>query len=564
MTGITGLLGTPGKGDSFDGIDKNAAPATAGAGVPSVLSSLQAHIRALQNENGVANHRIAELETECARARDEVREMQAGADARLSEVVNEKAALEELVASLRAHLARLSAELDAQKAALAELRHMRDTDVRADLATIKENIERLSREVARLNDVAEQGLLARSNARSQRSIRVEALDLAEDVARVSADVRARESRATQTNLPSQMRQGIHATGAPDITLLPPSARAPRVANESEDEREGDVTRSPTPPSRRASSRASQVDALRPTSRQSQVDAFRPAREPAPVEEHATMIYVPAREGPSPAAQRAERELRRKERRDKTRDATANHSGSSNHSRRSEGPASPFPSIRAEDELSFFSERASPRPKSRAEPVTRVPSGGSTRSARVPSGGSAGSARVASGGSTRPASRVPSGSSARSTSAAGATTHPAAWPATTTATGLPTLRAILDSPDVPPATVLARVIAELEADFAHYKSIYVELADQYKVLDAASAVAKRHVLAAHLKEVIDCLEHKADQVAALYSLMSVQDRPASPSAEPRALRSVHELWAGVRDVLGEDAVRRLEADGLFRH
>lgn len=31
-----------------------------------------------------------------------------------------------------------------------------------------------------------------------------------------------------------------------------------------------------------------------------------------------------------------------------------------------------------------------------------------------------------------------------------------------------------------------------------------------------------------------------------------------------MRSVRDLWRGVRDVLGEDAVRRLEADGLFRH
>lgn len=38
-------------------------------------------------------------------------------------------------------------------------------------------------------------------------------------------------------------------------------------------------------------------------------------------------------------------------------------------------------------------------------------------------------------------------------------------------------------------------------------IYCELADQYKLLDAASAAAKRHVLAEHLKEVIDTLEQK---------------------------------------------------------
>jgi hypothetical protein len=40
-----------------------------------------------------------------------------------------------------------------------------------------------------------------------------------------------------------------------------------------------------------------------------------------------------------------------------------------------------------------------------------------------------------------------------------------------------------------------------------RRIYCELADQYKLLDAASAAAKRHVLADHLKEVIDTLEQK---------------------------------------------------------
>ncbi|CAK9779416.1 hypothetical protein CC85DRAFT_331048 [Cutaneotrichosporon oleaginosum] len=602
MTGVTGLLATPAKGPGFGEIDKNAAPLTAGAGVPSALASLQAHIRALQNEKGVATQRIAELEAqwarareavaeleaECASAREEVAEMQAGGDARLAEVLSEKAALEELVATLRAHIARLSAELEAQKAAIAELRRMRDTDVRDDLAAIKSDIERLTREIARLNEVAEQGLLARTSARSQRSMRVEALDLAEDTARVSAspnaDAGARErgtERATQTDLPSQFRQGVHAAGAPNVTILPPSAKAARVANESEDERDADAQRSPTPV-RRPGSRASQATDIRAPDRvpsrasQAAVDAFRPAREPAapPVDdEPATMIYVAERhDGPSPAALRAEREQRRERRQDRT-DATPNHSGSS--SRRMEGPASPFPSIRAEDEMSFFSQRRPPSPreemrKSRryqalveapAPNVARMPSGGS----RVASGGSghrvttggthrvtssgSGTHRVASGGSTN---RVASGGSARS------------LPVQPTQPALGGVRAILDGADVPPATVLSRVIGELEADFAHYKTIYVELADQYKVLDAASAVAKRHVLAAHLKEVIDCLEQKADQVAALYSLMSVHDRPAPEAPERRAVRSVRELWAGVRDVLGEDAVRRLEADGLFHH
>ena len=36
---------------------------------------------------------------------------------------------------------------------------------------------------------------------------------------------------------------------------------------------------------------------------------------------------------------------------------------------------------------------------------------------------------------------------------------------------------------------------------------MELADQYKVIDAVSNVAKRNVLAEHLREVIDILEQK---------------------------------------------------------
>ena len=39
------------------------------------------------------------------------------------------------------------------------------------------------------------------------------------------------------------------------------------------------------------------------------------------------------------------------------------------------------------------------------------------------------------------------------------------------------------------------------------SIYIELADQYKTIDAVSNVAKRNVLAEHLQNVIRVLERK---------------------------------------------------------
>jgi hypothetical protein len=83
-------------------------------------------------------------------------------------------------------------------------------------------------------------------------------------------------------------------------------------------------------------------------------------------------------------------------------------------------------------------------------------------------------------------------------------------------------------DLPAQTVLVRVLRELEDDFTHYKGyvlgrvstlvvcvlkggganrIYTELADQYKIMDAASNVVKRNVLAQHLRDVIDVLEQR---------------------------------------------------------
>jgi len=40
-----------------------------------------------------------------------------------------------------------------------------------------------------------------------------------------------------------------------------------------------------------------------------------------------------------------------------------------------------------------------------------------------------------------------------------------------------------------------------------RSIYVELADEYKILDAVSDVPKRKLVAHHLRDVIDVLEQK---------------------------------------------------------
>jgi len=105
-----------------------------------------------------------------------------------------------------------------------------------------------------------------------------------------------------------------------------------------------------------------------------------------------------------------------------------------------------------------------------------------------------------------------------------------------------------------------------------------LADQYKILDAASAIAKRHILAEHLKEVIDTLEQKvaysrqvlivkltkqADQIASLYDLISFRDQPNTQKQGSGVKKSVPDILRMVRESLGEEGLRRLQEDGIVK-
>ncbi|KAL1410556.1 hypothetical protein Q8F55_004569 [Vanrija albida] len=489
VTGMTGLLATPGRGTSFVGVDKNGAPEDPmAAAIPTALASLHARLRALETENSVSRRRVRELEVEIEKARDEVARAQKTKDGRLRDAVGEKTALEDLVKSLREHLARVTKELEDNKAVVAELRRAAagppspakyDTSVKDELGALRREVERLSREVARLGEIVAEGLAVRQRepeapVRTVRLADPPLVDLSDDeIDAVRRDVEARSSVATrlasphappQPTLPSQLRQGLHALASDQPGLMPPSAQpTTRVTTDSS---EGEGAASPTPASRTRNSSSATVP--RPRSRAAAAAALAsPASSTSSTRRHRRAV--------PPAA----------------------------------GPDSPFPSIRVEDEASFFSYHApSPAKAAKAQP-----------------------------------------------------------PKATQATLPPSVRSLFDSPLLPPQTVLSRVIRELEDEFSHYKSIYVELADQYKVFDVASAVAKRHVLAEHLKEVIDTLEHKADQISALYSLLSVSDRPVSPNTDAAVrghkTKSVHDLWRAVRDSLSDDARRRLEADGLFR-
>ena len=62
--------------------------------------------------------------------------------------------------------------------------------------------------------------------------------------------------------------------------------------------------------------------------------------------------------------------------------------------------------------------------------------------------------------------------------------------------------------------------------------------------------------------MDGTDWQADQIAALYDLLSLQDRPTSPTAGGEQVRkSVPDIMRMVRESLGEEGVKRLEKDGV---
>lgn len=225
-----------------------------------------------------------------------------------------------------------------------------------ELVALRQEVERLGTEVHRLGGIVEQGLETRKKARGEETIRMEEnqpdlISLTdEDVERAQKDV---ESRAKQ---PSKLRQALHRAGSPD----PQVAEATFVAG---------------PPA--------------------------PTRPVAPVSKKASVTRDQARPTTPPAEHRS------------PQSDTSSKANRARTHRPTEGPASPFPSIREEDEVEFF------------EVSKRIPTPKEGTKART--------------------------SSARRKSSP----------------------LVQEGEGVPPQTVLTRVISELEADFKHYKS-YVSL------------------------------------------------------------------------------------------
>lgn len=77
----------------------------------------------------------------------------------------------------------------------------------------------------------------------------------------------------------------------------------------------------------------------------------------------------------------------------------------------------------------------------------------------------------------------------------------------------------------PQTVLVKIIHELEDDFETHRMIFVELSETFQKMNKPGVgedLIKRKVLGLHLKESVDTLEKKAEQIHELYRLLNFKD------------------------------------------
>jgi hypothetical protein len=264
-------------------------------------------------------------------------------------------ALEELVKSLRTQLSRITVELEHHKSLVTELRQTQSTpphyvsptqgssEVTRELVALRQEVERLGNEVHRLGGIVEQGLETRKKARGEETFRQESAQV--DLISLTDDDVERAQKDVESR----------ATAAQPSKLRQALHRAG----------------SPDP----------QV-----------VDATFVAAAPVPTRPATqTRQNVPARPTTPPTEHRS---------------PMSDNSARAKTRQPAEGPSSPFPSIREEDEVEFFEV-------SRRAPTKQ----GKTKTSE----------------NRRKSPRI------------------------------------YHDGEVPPQTVLTRVIGELEADFKHYKA-----------------------------------------------------------------------------------------------
>ncbi|CAE6457832.1 unnamed protein product [Rhizoctonia solani] len=580
ITGLTMAVASPKKAnleyrDAQVGSPKHGFDADRSA-ADAQLEQLSEVLRELEHENSTARRRVRELEIELEHCKREVEvertrasvqeiertrenerravteraererrireteETTRGWENRYHEVVEEKKALEALVNTLRSHLARMTSEVEEHQRTIDELRSMHERDVAdleaktAEVAAITAEVERLAEECDRLRGVVEEGLRERRQVRESGSLQasgsqkdfegsgsiivgrgVELSAVQEEEEETEDEMDATELEGQRSAL-SMTELGGDDRARTDRATLGSASRTlrfmdpPPPMNSQSDmtpelERSQSVCSSRSAPPldvRPVGSRSSTPVLGRPRSAVATVGTSSPRRE-SPLVRRASEDDVarprpssrlpqlpPRSESPTPSQ------------RSPVRDPEPQHLRASQ--RRSPPPSPPFPRIRGEKlERLFFSV-----PAHNTGTCTRCCRGQKARSARDDRHEPA-RARERERANWRLGGRV----GAREDEDEGYAHSEE-----------DDLRVDIDPARPPPQTVLVKVVRELEDDFAHYKAIYVELADQYRIIGPASNVAKRNVLAEHLKEVIDTLEKRGDQIASLYDLITVNDKP----------------------------------------
>ncbi|CAK5284255.1 unnamed protein product [Mycena citricolor] len=529
VTGLTNAVESPakagGKYNAYSAVDR---PRDSEAKLLSILSTVQAKLHELEDENAISRRRVRELELELeackrevARERTKILEqeelsMRYEASAkgkgkarasnrsfdssdlveRYKEAVEEKKALESLISSLRTHLTRLTAELSSHQELLTELRLLREKDSKAlkektgQVDILRQEVERLAGEVEVLRGVVEEGLRERRATRDASESHSDAdvgmtADLEETTSEEEDDDEDESFRDDDVqpsdgsqheehsepepfdpeSILGSSRQNLDRTMRTDhATLGSASNSVPRqLSRDVELERiAADIEERRSELSHQSSQERSRAST--PT---------RQRRRPT-VEEVSETNSMPSR-APSPVSRTA---------------AVRRPAGPTPSRARAEGePETPFPQIRgAHLERLFFSApehnaRSCTVCCRRREPIQNPPSWLSRRNLE----------RSRDEDEIRGENDVDYKAAARKAG-------------------------------LPPQTLVTRVIRDLEDDFTHYKGVYVELADQYKEMDAVSDVPKRNLTAKHLREVVDILEQKGDQIASLYDCLTFKDKP----------------------------------------
>ncbi|KAG7088592.1 hypothetical protein E1B28_012567 [Marasmius oreades] len=533
------------------------------------------------------------------KARDASINNDADASVRYKEAVEEKKALEALISTLRSHLTRLTAELSSHQELLVELRSLREADSRAlrekaaDITQLRNEVERLAGEVEVLRGVVEEGLkerrLNRENSKlneSQSQSGSQVVDIAdtrtseggsatgeaheEEEEEEADDEDDQEETGEPEPFDPQSIPGSSRDGLPDRTMGTDRATVGvsssgvsnqsrsgrfiddeelvRIAADVEERRSelsvdspSDFTSRILEPSCSASqsNRRSVLEveevmddrAASPThSLQSEGRPDHSTYQPQPVESR------PAAPTPAHASWHNKRLMRRTE--TDYHDADDSISGA------------PFPQIRGERlERLFFSapdhdeKTCNVCHRKRGNVVNHRPTSPSLLPGRLGQGLNKRMARETNDEEDEGFAEEEDVEIAESPRRE------------KRAEGRGRVPAFRDSyekrKNLPQQTVLVRVIRELEDDFTHFKGVYVELADQYKDMDPISDVLKRNLLAQHLREVIDILEQKGDQIASLYDLLTFQDKPTSNPQYTRSIpKSTNSLGrtAGVKNRL----------------